>query len=209
MKRMLLNLMLVFSLLASVDARAQQTFDYYLLDLSWSPQYCNSKNNSDQTQCGPDKSFGFVVHGLWPQREIGKWPQNCSTEQVSASQINTMLDIMPSQQLVQHEWTKHGTCSGLGVVGYFQAVRESFESLRIPTAYQKPTKPLVVRREDFVAEFLAANPGLEANMIALKCSKGAVQELGICLDKDARTPRACGQLNFKCKSEEIRFDAKR
>ncbi|CAB3778800.1 Ribonuclease [Paraburkholderia ultramafica] len=41
-------------------------FDYYVLSLSWSPDYC-SGNAQDTQQCGPTKRFGFVPHGLWPQ----------------------------------------------------------------------------------------------------------------------------------------------
>ena len=34
-----------------------------------------------------------------------------------------MLDIMPSKRLIFHEYRKHGTCSGLGVDGYFDLAR--------------------------------------------------------------------------------------
>jgi ribonuclease T2 len=201
--------MLAVTLFMSSKAQAQQTFDYYLLNLSWSPQYCATDPNPDQLQCGPDKHFGFVVHGLWPQRQNGGWPQDCSAEVVPDQQINSMLDIMPSRKLVKHEWKTHGSCSGLGVNGYFQAVRQSFTALTIPERYRNPQKAFVVQKKDFIAEFLAANPGLKENMIALNCTKSSIKEVGICLDKDAKTPRACGSLNFQCKTSELRFTAKR
>ena len=45
-----------------------------------------------------------------------------------------MLDIMPSKRLIFHEYRKHGTCSGLGVDGYFDLARRLFESVKIPSA---------------------------------------------------------------------------
>ena len=41
----------------------------YTLALSWSPEFCRTRKDSrrDKTQCsGDDGSFGFILHGLWP-----------------------------------------------------------------------------------------------------------------------------------------------
>ena len=52
-------------------------FDYYSLVLSWSPTFCDSNaGRRDRAQCGKNRHYAFVVHGLWPQHEKG-WPQNC------------------------------------------------------------------------------------------------------------------------------------
>jgi ribonuclease T2 len=39
--------------------------------------------------------------------------------------------------------------------------------------------------------FLAANPGLAADMITVTCTQGMIQEVRICLTKDLK-PRRCG-----------------
>jgi len=85
---------------------SQATFDYYLLTLSWAPEFCAS-NPSGRTsdECNPNKHMGLVVHGLWPQYNNGKWPQDCaSTPPVSSAIVNQMLPIMPGSGLIQHEW---------------------------------------------------------------------------------------------------------
>ena len=43
---------------------------------------------------------------------------------------------MPSGQrnLVDHEWSRHGTCSGLGMQPYFEALRTAAGRVRIPDA---------------------------------------------------------------------------
>jgi ribonuclease T2 len=205
------TLLLASMLLVSMTAHAQQqSFDYYLLDLSWSPQYCASQGGSaDPQQCGPNKHFGFVVHGLWPQYNNGKWPQDCSTEQVSQQVVESMLDIMPSRKLVQHEWQKHGTCSGLGVDRYFQTVRDTFTAFQVPERYLNPAQPIVVKKQQFIQDLLATNPSLTAESIVVKCNKNQLVEVGICLDKDGKTPRKCGELSFQCKGDQLRLAAKR
>jgi ribonuclease T2 len=88
-------------------------FDYYVLSLSWSPEHCAEKP-SDDSQCGTTRRYAFVVHGLWPQYENGGYPQNCSVDDpLTDGDVQKALDIMPSEDLIRHEWQKHGTCSGL------------------------------------------------------------------------------------------------
>ena len=81
-------------------------FDYYLLTLSWAPEFC-AWNRSGRTsdECNPNKHMGFVVHGLWPQYNNGQWPQDCaSTPPVSSAIVNQMMPIMPGRSLIQHEF---------------------------------------------------------------------------------------------------------
>src|SRR5215831_16810486 len=49
-------------------------FDYYMLTLSWSPEFCHSHADKPECQSG---HHGFIVHGLWPQYVDG-YPENCS-----------------------------------------------------------------------------------------------------------------------------------
>src|SRR5262252_5239962 len=65
-------------------------FDYYLLTLSWSPEFCNSHAGKPECQSG---HHGFVVHGLWPQYTEG-YPERCSSAP-GLSNPAEMEDIMP------------------------------------------------------------------------------------------------------------------
>ena len=49
------------------DNRAGE-FDFYVLSLSWSPTFCADKGDGNRGQCGIEKDFRFIVHGLWPRR---------------------------------------------------------------------------------------------------------------------------------------------
>jgi ribonuclease T2 len=93
----------------AAEHRVARAFDHYVLALSWSPTYCASERSGNAPlQCGSGRRYDFVVHGLWPQYRAG-WPQNCDTKaRLPEPLIDGMLDIMPSRQLVRHQWTKHG-----------------------------------------------------------------------------------------------------
>ncbi len=212
--RFVLSLLLLAGLAWPAAAQGRKAdpgnYDYTLLVLSWSPQFCASKGDrAPQAQCGPDRRFGFVVHGLWPQYANGGWPENCSTERVSDQMIDRMLDIMPSRQLVIHEWRKHGTCSGQTADAYFGTVRQSFSGLTIPERYRSPTAPLTVARQQLIDDFLAANPKMPREAIRLKCRKNDLEEIAVCMARDGVTPQACGKLNYSCRADTLRMAAVR
>jgi ribonuclease T2 len=189
---------------------APGNFDYTLLVLSWSPQYCADQGDrAPAQQCGPDRRFGFVVHGLWPQYSNGGWPENCSTERVSDQMIGRMLDIMPSRQLVIHEWRKHGTCSGQSADDYFGTIRKSFTGISIPDRYRNPAVPVTVGRQQLIDDFLTANPRMPREAIRLKCRRSELEEIAVCMARDGVTPQACGKLNYSCHSETLRLAAVR
>jgi len=179
-------------------------FDYYVLSLSWSPQYCAGSGGGRQDQqCAGRRPFAFVLHGLWPQYEKG-FPRDCeSHERVSQQLVDDMLDIMPSPKLVRHEWNTHGTCSGLDPRDYFATARRAFESIRIPAAYSETPKQVYVAPSQLQRQFLDANPKLRAAGVAVLCSGRYLQEVRVCLDRDL-APRACGRdVRDTCKGGEI------
>lgn len=83
------------------------TFDYYVLVLGWSPTYCLKEGDErGDPQCDTERSHDFVLHGLWPQYANG-WPEDCYRGKrpwVPSQVIGEMRDIMPSKELVIHEY---------------------------------------------------------------------------------------------------------
>lgn len=173
---------------AQAAAPASPAFDYYVLSLSWSPEYCARARRDDGLQCSQPRSF--VVHGLWPQYERG-YPQRCDRERqrIPERTIERMLPIMPSRGLVIHEWRSHGSCSGLAPEPYFDTVARAWSGLRVPTPTADPDQRLaaVSLRE----QFRKANPQLSSDSLRLVCARGYLSEVRICLDQ-ALAPRACG-----------------
>ena len=118
-------------------------FDYYLLTLSWAPEFCATHaGNASSSECDPTHHFGFVVHGLWPENEDGSYPQHCGSAQpVSQDTVRQMLPIMPDRGLIQHEWSTHGTCSGLDAQTYFGDIKKAFTQLQIPPSIAARRRP--------------------------------------------------------------------
>jgi ribonuclease T2 len=160
-------------------------FDYYVLALSWSPEFCHS--HPTKPECASGK-FGFVVHGLWPQYADG-YPENCSTA-LGLADPSRMSDIMPDVGLVAHEWTTHGTCSGLDADSYFKLVRRAFESLKVPTRLAAPKQGFSITPQELKEQFVAANPRLKAEELAVSCGNNYLTGIDVCFDKQLQ-PRAC------------------
>ena len=87
-------------------------FDYFVLALSWSPDYCATDGINDPQECSLGKKLGFVLHGLWPQNNQG-YPSSCTNEALPASVKAAFPQLYPNDSLFDHEWEKHGTCTGL------------------------------------------------------------------------------------------------
>jgi len=175
-------------------------FDYYVLALSWSPTYCGDvgeARNDPQCRGGAERPYAFVLHGLWPQYERG-WPEHCRSPDrgyVPRPVANRMRDIMPSDKLIFNEYRKHGTCSGLGVDGYFNLARRLYDKVRIPQRFVGLTEErLFISPAELVADFVEANPGLEPNMLAVDCggSGHRLREVRVCFDRGGAF-RPCGQ----------------
>ena len=180
-------------------------FDYYLLSLSWSPSYCAEAAARDPLQCGAGRRFAFVVHGLWPQYERG-WPSACKTahaRDVPAPLKQSMLDIMPSPRLVEHEWDKHGVCSGLSPQAYFALTRRARERVVVPARFAGLDRTALVTGAEVEAAFVAANPGLKPDMIAVQCDRARLREVRVCMTK-AGAFRSCGRdVRDRCGSTRV------
>lgn len=183
----------------ATNAQTPGDFDYYALALSWSPTHCESEDGQrDSQQCAPrhGRPYGFILHGLWPQYTEG-YPESCPTEGrpfVPNSVIEAMANVMPSRGLVIHQYRKHGTCSGLAPKAYFDTARRLFQSIRVPERFRNPTHTQFVSPGDVITAFTAANPKLDASMMAVVCAGpgNRFRELRICFSKSGE-PIRCGR----------------
>ncbi len=176
---------------------APGNFDYYVLALSWSPEFCHSHADSPECVSG---HLGFVVHGLWPQNMNG-YPENCSTAAGPADPA-AMTDIMPDAGLVVHEWKTHGTCSGLDADAYFKQVRQAYGTVKIPEQVAAPRRGFSIAPDDLKEDFLRANPRLKAEDMTVSCGNNWLTGVSFCMDKQLQ-PRACEGLR-DCRANVIR-----
>jgi len=184
-------LALVMSCAAGASGSAPGDFAYYLLSLSWSPAFCLA--SPDAAECNGPRRYGFIVHGLWPQNEKG-WPEHCDVRRaVPDDVVQGIADLMPARALVYHEWSAHGTCSGLEPAGFFALVRRASASVAIPQDLSRPGQAAEQSPAAVAAAFLRANSRLLPQSVVVTCSgQGAprLREVRVCLDRDL-APRAC------------------
>ncbi len=182
-------------------------FDFYVLALSWSPGFCNLEGDAKgRDQCDVGKQLGFVVHGLWPQFEKG-YPSECgpSGRSPSRAAIDQAAGLFPSEQLARYEWRKHGTCSGSSPSDYFANVKRAREAIIIPQSLQKPDREQTWSPIDIERAFIAANPRLRADMMAVACKRSTLQEVRICFSKDLRSFVPCQEVDRGgCRIREIK-----
>lgn len=139
----------------AADTVVRRAPDYYALALSWSPAYCakpvcddgaaackrihgrRGYRTSDASgfQC-EDNSFALVVHGLWGQNARSRGakgqPRHCDASPVSADTLAKTLCTVPGVKLIQDEWQKHGTCTGMTEQDYFARTRALWGELVKP-----------------------------------------------------------------------------
>ena len=180
-------------------------FAYYLLSLSWSPAFCLTSREA--AECNGPRHYGFIVHGLWPQNEQG-WPENCDVHlPVSDTVVQGIADLMPARGLVYHEWSTHGTCSGLQPAEYFALLRRAYASIVIPREFQSPAQAFEQPSATIAGAVLQANPRLAPQAVVVVCTgqdAPRLREIHICLDRSL-APRACSAdaLRGACKAPQL------
>ncbi len=202
--------MAALAALAPLSAQAEGTaseFNYYVLALSWSPNWCAVEGDAKGSdQCDPRHDHGWILHGLWPQYHRG-WPDYCRTAEVPPSRAMTaaMADIMGSPGLAWHQWKKHGSCSGLSAPAYFALSREAYGRITRPEVFRKLDRSVTLPASLVEEAFLKANPDLEADGLTVTCRDGHIQEARICLSRDLE-PVPCGRdVARDCKMTNARF----
>ncbi|HEX7158433.1 MAG TPA: ribonuclease T2, partial [Edaphobacter sp.] len=175
-----------------------QQFDYYLLNLSWSPEFCSTHPNAPE--CA--QHLTFALHGLWPQNADGTYPQNCSNAP-GPSDPSQYSDIYPDSSLLQHEWRTHGTCSGLTPDAYFTTARTAFRTITLPVALTTISQQTSMPPTQIIGLFTTANPDIPQTSFALSCGNNYLTAVEVCLDKQLH-PTACGPIR-SCRANTVRI----
>jgi len=175
-----------------------QNFDYYLLNLSWSPEFCQTHPTA--VECARHSTF--VLHGLWPQNSDGTYPQNCSNA-AGPADPSQYADIYPDPGLLRHEWQTHGTCSGLSPDAFFTAARTAFQSFTIPPTLAQLNHQISLPPAQILSLVTQSNPSLSSQSLALSCGNNYLTAVEVCLDKQLH-PTACGPIR-SCRANTVRI----
>lgn len=179
-------------------ATATQPFDYYLLNLSWSPEFCYSHPHA--AECAQHRAF--TLHGLWPQNNGGPYIENCSTAPGPRNPAQ-YSDIYPDIGLLRHEWKTHGTCSGLSADAFFNLARQAERSVIIPTELTSLDRQTSMPPAQILDLFAEANPSFPRASFALSCGNNYLTAIEVCMSKTLQ-PVACGAIR-SCRANSVRI----
>ncbi|CAL5084214.1 unnamed protein product [Urochloa decumbens] len=137
----------VLLLLGLAVACVATDFDFFYLVQQWPGSYCDTEAGC----CFPGNekpAADFGIHGLWPNyaacrpdavtpNKTSCWPDFCNaTDTLNPSLIRDLDSDLRgswgtlsckrknSTEFWSHEWSRHGTCSGMGQRAYFRAALE-------------------------------------------------------------------------------------
>lgn len=209
------KLLLVATLALASPAHAQGEkagdFEYYVLALSWSANWCAREGDDRRDpQCDAGRGLTWVVHGLWPQYRTG-WPSYCRTVQRDPTRGETaaMADLFGGAGAAFYQWKKHGRCAGLPAADYYAKARAAYGRVTLPSVFAGLRKDVKLPASVVEDAFLEANPGLQRDQITITCADGMIQEARICLTKDL-TPRRCGDDTLRdCRLKDAVMEAVR
>ena len=175
----------------NASGNASGDFDFYVLAMSWSPDFCAGQCGKDSKQCGPGRNPGFVLHGLWPQYRKS-FPQNCSSVPFPSSLKLEFPDLFPNERLYTHEWRRHGTCSGLAPREYLSLAQTLKQTAPIPPRYRHLREPVRTTAVALKKEFRAVDASLPDNGMAVFCSGSGrfLKEVFLCYNHQGK-PTAC------------------
>ena len=184
----------------------KSVFDFFVFATSWQPEECY--NEPTYTGCSnPNKiwSSQLTIHGMWPQFNNGSWPSYCSNEPFDSSIIYNDLDSeifyeywpnvryeIPQEGVAskkeyedyasfwEHEWTKHGTCSGLDQETYFTK-----------TMQNRPITPQII--SDNYGKQITKQELLDSydHLVVPTCKSNYLFEIYLCINSDTYTQFDC------------------
>jgi ribonuclease T2 len=200
---------------ADVGTAAPAGFGLYVLALTWAPSFCCE--HPDKEQCanltGAYAATHLTLHGLWPnytddeaRSAHSPYPQFCGSyahcKKHDASCVpdpSTIPDEMRTlgpgyvgdhDFLADHEWPKHGSCTGLAAGDYFRAALAAMKS----TAHDDKLAAAI--GGDIALADLESAFGVPKDSVLLSCDKQCrLSQVSFCLAHDARnvptTPTTC------------------
>lgn len=186
---------------ARAEGERAGDFDYYVMALSWSANWCALEGDArDDPQCDAGRGISFVLHGLWPQYEDG-WPSFCRTAERDPSRALTadQADLFGGAGAAFYQWKKHGRCSGLSAAAFYDLARQAFEAVDIPDILEDLPRDIRIEADVIEEAFLEANPRLDPADVIVTCKSGMVQEVRICLTKELEVRACSGDVGRVCR----------
>lgn len=207
-------------------------FDFYVFQQSWSAEFCSGRHASFPG-CKQPTAFmqtNMTIHGLWPQyaedRNGHGWPQCCDSKYgaslnktVESANLKALDKYWPVEQggdhLWQHEWGKHGTCSGMSPSKYLQSAIMVDQIVGTCPLVQKNVGG-TVKTADLIAWYnnqAAANGAKgtqdgskgDKSYVALSCHSGFLSDVTTCYDNTLHQIPCPSSLRRSCNDDTVKI----
>lgn len=195
----------------TVKPEVSVDFDFYLLAMTLHPAFC-ADGHLRKPECRAGRAVPISIHGLWPEKLApGRYPRDCAGPPLDLAPAleRDLAALMPGMAdgLHEHEWRRHGTCSGLDDDEYFR--HTLVFARRLDSALRRHLTTTGGARASVAAlreQADRASPGLGATLTfhcrtlrdapADKRREPFLVEIRQCVDDDGeggapRTPIAC------------------
>ncbi len=176
--------------------------DRWVLSLTWSPEACALLGqHDDHGPCVPSR--GLLVHGLWPYGDAG-YPADCPPRDgPPPALVERVQTVLPGEGQVDRQWQARGTCSSLSAQAYFEQLEAAAAQFQWPESFMRSRANQRISKSQLEKAFVAMNPSLTPESIAIECRSHYLTEVRLCLS-DALVPQACGeQVGDVCERELI------
>lgn len=80
------------------------------------------------------------------------------------------MTVFPTEQLMTHEWQKHGTCSGSPALAYFKAAEDAHASVKLPPELEPGSERRSMTGAQIAKLIRDANPAITGRSLAVVCS---------------------------------------
>ncbi len=207
---------------------AKNQFDLYILATQWMPGWCVVGSGASGAvldtlnTCQKQNNSPLMYHGLWPENNDGSYPANCyNVEKINKNKLNFTNPfngyLLNADEFINHEWSKHGTCSNFYTPGmenanpekYYQQLNNYYEqSLRLTNEIKLKVFPLLVNTKLIRQQIHTLNPRIPTTSILVICDADQYQQkyltgLWFCLDKphDHYIPCPPNVMKLSCSGE--------
>ncbi|GMH38928.1 hypothetical protein BSKO_06826 [Bryopsis sp. KO-2023] len=204
----------------SVQALAAD-FDFFYLTRQWAGGVCkhshkqlDSEENRRSCKHYPDDDI-FTIHGLWPNRNDGSWPQYCDeSAEFRVDFGDEVMERLSSEwpsfygsdySFWKHEWTKHGTCAAPYIANekeYFEKtleLKEKYDLMRILGASGiTPSADRVYSRWGFENAIKAAT-GARALLVCSGRNPAILNAIWMCFSLDFKPIDCKAGTSSRCK----------
>jgi ribonuclease T2 len=185
-------------LVAGMQPVAAAPADSWVLTMSWSPEYCDSRAGSREPQC--KQEYYFAYHGLRPL-ERGARTEACKEDRPSKGLLESLTRVIPNRAVAAELWDDAAGCAGMTAAEYTVQLDRGRRRVEIPERFRKPVDKFDTTPAELEAEFMAVNPGLTGAAVSLQCRRGWLMSVRVCLDGDFGF-QACGiEFPDRCKDE--------